>query len=209
MKRICCLFFLGALSIQLIDAQFFEKDTVCDKIRAGLYNNIAYYDEYLDGGDGEKIYLLGLEFKPYVAYNLYKNFYLGTIFSYEFLASNFYSRKNIMELGVTLRYLPPYHISEIRILKKLRLLFEIGYHKTNFLLLPTTQKVFEYKGKIINENFKIDNSLKNSKITLSVGVLYQICKCMYIDFDYMHVSYTGGTVENGIMGGIGFIFKQK
>ncbi len=185
------------------------KDTVYNKLAVGMYPNLLYYDGIIDDNTWEKVNFFSLTLQPYTAYNLYKNLYIGCAFSYEFFSSNFYDKKNFIEVGMFLRYVVPYTINK-KFLRRIHIYSAIEYYKTNYRIVPEIVNTIYYKGRImVEEDYIISNKLDQSKISIPVGLLFTINKYFYIDLNWQNVKYLNGTNIDGFMCGIGINIRQK
>jgi hypothetical protein len=197
-----------AITLSLSGQSLFKRDTAYNDIFLGFYPNIYFSEILVDENTDEKARLFSLELKPYIAYNLYKNIYLGCNFSYEFFASNFYEKENFIEAGVFMRYIIPYTLDK-RFLKRFHFYTEFGYSKTNYRIVSDILRTVEYKTVKIEEDFIISKSLNQSKFSLPIGFTFHASSKFFIDLNWQYIHFINGTNINGFMCGIGYNMGTK
>jgi opacity protein-like surface antigen len=207
MKSILFFVFIS-LTISLSGQKPIKHDTTYNKFMLGIYPSFSYSEQLIDDNSEEKANIFILDIRPYFAYNLYKNLYLGCNFSYEFFASNFYEKENFIEAGVFMRYIIPYTLDK-RFLKRFHFYTEFGYSKTNYRIVSDILRTVEYKTVKIEEDFIISKSLNQSKFSLPIGFTFHASSKFFIDLNWQYIHFINGTNINGFMCGIGYNMGTK
>lgn len=188
--------------------QTFKKDSLISKFDIGIYPNIYYVNQLTEINSDEFVNLFSCELRPYFAYNVYNNIFLGCNISYEFIASDFYEKENFRDLGVFVRYIIPYTGNK-KLSKKIHLYFECGYYKTNYIMVGETINIFKYKSIDIYEDFRTSNDLAYSKISIPIGLTFNVTNKLYIDLNWQYVKYVDGGTKRGFMCGLGYNIGKK
>jgi len=207
MRSILYIFFT-AITLSVSGQSLFKSDTVYNEIFLGFYPNLYFSEILVDENTDEMARLFSLEIKPYFAYNLYKNLYIGCNFSYEIFESNFYEKDNFKELGVFMRYIIPYTIDK-KFLRRFHVYTEFSYGKTNYRIVSDAVNIFEYKTIKIEEDFIISKSLNQSKFSFPVGFNFHLSGKFFIDLNWQYVHFVNGTGINGFMAGVGYNMGTK
>ncbi len=192
-----------------LNGQIIKLDSTHNKLALGLYPNLLFSDIVIDDNPNNRAILFSLETRPYIAYNLYSNIFVGLEFSYEFFYSNYYDKDNFKEFGLSLRYIVPFHIDK-KILNRLRLYTGISYCMTNYRMVDDVVNIFEYDSIFIEEDFIISNKIDQQKFYIPIGLKITFWKNVFIDLNWQYVKFNNGTSESGFMCGIGInLFKQE
>lgn len=206
MKKVYIVFFM---CFQLAaSGQFFEKDSLVSKLNVGIYPNMYYTNTIVEENSDEFVNLFSLQLRPYIAYNVCNNLFLGCSSSYEIFVSDFYEKKSFVELGCFIRYVLPYSINK-DLIDRFRLYFELGYYKTNYCMFSETINTFTYKSIEIYENFTLSSKLDQAKIVFPIGFTVAITDRFYIDINWQYSKFINGGVETGFMGGVGYTIGKK
>lgn len=171
MKSIIIIF-LFSFSI-ISNSQTIKKDTAFSKGQIGLYPGFYYAN--MQASDVEKEYanLFLFEFDPYLSYNLYQNIFIGSIFSMDFVWSDFYSRKSFIELGAFIKYILPFSIDKNG-LRRIRPYIAFEYYKTNYRMVAEVVNTVEYKQASVEEDFIISEYLDQDKYSVPVGIIIDL-----------------------------------
>jgi len=204
MKNIVLSLFLF-VGITKSFGEFIKKDTVNRKFILGGYKNFAYSEESLKNDSKKYGRIFSCTIRPYFAYNVSHNFFIGTQFSYEFFKSNYYKKENFIDVGFFTRYIIPYTI-QMKVLNRIHFYVEAGYYRTNYKVVNDVVNTFEYKNLRINETFYVGKDLKYSLFTLPVGINLRGRNHFYFDFNFQNWFFVNGKYMWGFMSGIGFTF---
>lgn len=204
MKHIILSVFLIA-GITKSFGDFIKKDSINRKFILGSYQNLVYQEASLENDSKKFGRIFSCSIRPYVAYNVSHNLFVGTQFSYEFFKSNYYQKETFIDVGLFARYIIPYTIQK-KVLNRVHFYIEAGYYRTNYKVVDYVVNTFEYKNLRINETFYAGKSLNYSLLTVPVGVNLRGRNHFYFDFNFQNWFFVKGKYMWGFMSGIGFTF---
>lgn len=182
-------------------AQTIKKNILSEKLFFGFYPTLLYYNQVIDHDKKDLAKYISCEFHPFVAYNAYKNIFIGVQGGCEFYRSNFYHRTNTLkELGVNIRYVLPIKIDK-GLLRTLKFYIETGYYRTNYVKYDEVVNIAGNSTVHVDEDYAYDKQMIYNKLSVPIGVQIKFFKNLHFDINWQYNKYFKGSHLNGWMGG--------
>ncbi len=202
MKKSFLILVLLVINVSLFGVDF-NKDTT-NKFIAGFYPTVCYYTSVVRSTDNQAVGIFEGGIRPYFAYNVCKNIFVGCNLNYDFVSSSFYERGDLMEVGVFTRYIVPFAVDK-RFWNRLHPYIEGGYSLTNYrLVYGTVNNYVSDDGVEVYEKFMISDKLNQSKFSIPIGVNFRLFKGFYLDYNFQYVKYINGSSRLEYLAGIGY-----
>ncbi len=203
MKRQFLIIILLVFKLSLWGVEI-KKDTLNNFV-VGFYPIVFNYSTVVTTTDNHSTGVFEGGIRPYFAYNVYRNIFVGCNFTYDFVSSDFYKRDAIMEVGIFSRYIFPYAINK-GFWDRLHPYIELGYSLTNYRMVNGSEKFnyIEKDGVEVYETFILSDKLNQSKISIPVGINFRLYKFVYLDINFQYVNYINGRSDVEPYIGFGF-----
>ena len=188
-----------------LSAQTIKKEYVSEKLMMGLYPNMFFFKQAVEDGSNDYARLFSFELQPFVAYNIHNNVFMGFQGSYRHFISKSFDIDNVVELGLSLRYVLPINIDK-DLFRLFKFYIEAACYRTNYMQYDKVVNVYEYRGLTFEEDFVIGNKLDQTKLSFPIGFQFKVFKNLHLDINWQYHKYINGSYSSGLMGGLSYYF---